>query len=229
MKKLFLLICMVAAFVMTAFSQNGKPEQFFTFEGFYAPSHYIYTGDEPTIDKEEPFTQIGLGITENKPLSDQINLYLNWGVDLLFSDYEWKSEPYDFLGYQKRTEISYLYFSWVLRGNVGYLIEIPATSVAIYPYAGVFARFHIGGKCYVKAPEYDPDDNTIYDKTTKYSLFTKSDQNPEPFNRVELGANLGVKAFLGKFMLGLAYGKTFTDLAKDTRVTELRITAGVRF
>ncbi len=227
MKKVITIValCLIG---ITAYSQN-KPEKFFSFEGFYAPSHYIYTGDDPTIDDNEPFRQIGLGITDNDPLSDKINLYLSWGVDLIFSDYEWKSEPYDFMGYQKTTEVSYLYFSWAVRGDVGYLFEIPNTSVAIFPYAGVFGRFHIGGKSYVKAPTYDPDDNTIYDKTTKTSLFTKSEANPEPFNRFEFGGNIGARVFLSKFMLGVSYGKTFTELTKDTRVSELRLTVGIKF
>lgn len=225
------VITIVALYLigMTAYAQFGKPEQFFSFEGFYAPSHYLYTGTEPNVDTDEPFKQIGLGITNYDPLSDKVNLFLNWGVDLIFSDYEWKSAPYDFMGRQKTTEISYLYFSWTVRGDVGYLIEIPSTSIAFYPYAGVFARFHIGGNCYVKAPTYDPEDNVIYDKTTKTSLFTKSESNPEPFNRFEFGANIGANAFLGKFMLGLNYGKAFTELTKDTRVSELRLLVGMRF
>ena len=228
MKKIITLaaLCLIG---IAAYAQDGKPENFFTFEGFYAPSHYLYTGDNPDIKDDEPFTQIGLGLTDNKPLSDKINLYLNWGMDIIFSDYEWKSEPYDFFGHQYKTEVSYLYFSWVIRGNVGYLIEIPSTSVAIFPYAGLFGRFHIGGNSYVKAPEYDPSDNTIYTKTTKTSLFTKSDSNPEPFNRTEFGLSLGVRAYLDKFMVGASFGKAITDLTKDTRVSEFRLTAGVRF
>ena len=229
MKKVIALmaLCLIG---MTAFSQSGKPEQFFSFEAFYAPSKYIYVGDNELIDdKDADFKEYGLGISANQPLSSSINLYLNWGVGFLFSAYEWKSEPFDFMGYQKQTELSYLYFSWMVKGNVGYLIEIPNTSVGIYPYGGLFVRWHIGGKEYYKYPYYDPEDNTIYEKTDKTSLFVKSANNPNPWNMMELGVNFGAKVYLGKFMLGLTYAKTFTDLAEDTRVQELRLSAGLKF
>ena len=107
MKKIITTVAM-CLMVATAFSQSAEsmtlesePQKFFSFEVFYAPSHYIYTGDDLTIDDDEPFKQIGLGISNNTPLSKKINLYLNWGVAFVFSDYEWESEPYDFLGYQK--------------------------------------------------------------------------------------------------------------------------------
>ena len=235
MKKIITTVAM-CLMVATAFSQSAEsmtlesePQKFFSFEVFYAPSHYIYTGDDLTIDDDEPFKQIGLGISNNTPLSKKINLYLNWGVALVFSDYEWESEPYDFLGYQKTTEISYLYFSGLYKANVGYLFQIPNTTVSFFPYLGLYARSHIGGSCYVTAPNLHTDDNTIYDDRTKTSLFTKSNTNPEPWNRFELGFNIGVKAYFGKFMVGLTYGKAFTDLTKDTRVSELRLSAGMKF
>ena len=59
MKKVITIValCLIG---MTAYAQFGKPEQFFSFEGFYAPSHYLYTGTEPNVDTDEPFKQIRL-------------------------------------------------------------------------------------------------------------------------------------------------------------------------
>ncbi len=234
MKKIIttLALCLMAA---TAFSQSSEsmtlePQNYFrgTFEGFYAPSRYIYTGNNDTID-DEKFTSIGLGLMVNTSLSKTVPLYLHWGIDLVFNSYKWESEPIDMFGYQKTTKLEYIYFSFTYKANIGYYLQIPNTSVGFLPYAGLFARMHIGGSSYYTYPNLHTEDNTLYDDQVKTSLFTQSAENPNPWNRFELGANVGVKAFFGKFMIGVAYGRTFTDLTDDTQVSEFRLSAGLKF
>ena len=235
MKKIIatLALCLMAA---TAFSQSAEsmtlesgPQKFFSFEAFYGPSKYLYTGDDPTIKDEEPFKQIGLVISDNNPLSKTINLYFHWGVGFVFSQYKNESEPFDFFGYQKTTTTEFLYFTTFLKADVGYLFKIPNTTVAFFPYVGIYGHMHIGGSCYYKFPNLDTEKHEIFEDQTKYSLFTESADNPDPWNRIEVGPNIGINAYFGTFMVGAAYGKTFTDLTKDTRTSELRLSAGLRF
>ena len=239
MKKIIatLALCLMAA---TAFSQSSEsmtlesgPTQFFSFEAFFAPSQYILTESDTTFipkdDDGNKFKQLGLGITNFTPLSKKAHIYLNWGVGFVFSDYEWESEPYNFMGKEKTTEISYLYISGLYKANLGYLIRIPNTTIAFFPFGGLYGRAHIWGKCYTNYPDYDVEKNEIYTAKSEIGLFTKSDENPDPWNRFELGWDIGVKAFFGSFMVGLTYGKTFFDLTKDVRVAEFRLSAGLRF
>lgn len=235
MKKIIttVALCLMAT---TAFSQSAEsmtlesgPQKFFSFEAFYGPSKYLYTGDDLTIKDEEAFKQIGLVISDNNPLSKKINLYLHWGVGFVFSQYKDVSEPFDFLGYEKTITTEFLYFSTFLKANVGYLFKIPNTTVAFFPYVGLYGRMHIGGSSYVTAPNLHTDDNTIYDDRTKTSLFTESAENPDPWSRFEFGPNIGVYAYFGKFMVGAAFGKTINDLTKDTHTSEVRLSAGLRF
>ncbi|MBR4803632.1 MAG: hypothetical protein IK032_03240 [Bacteroidales bacterium] len=237
MKKVITILAL-CLFGMAAYSQTdeglsltSEPQKFFSFEAFYGPSKYLYTGDD-TINFPEDnnkFKQIGLVISNNNPLSKKINLYLNWGVGFVFSQYKYESEPFDFFGYKKTTTTEFLYFSTFLKANVGYLFKIPNTTVAFFPYVGIYGRVHIGGSCYYKFPNIDTEKHEIFEDQSKYSLFTESADNPEPWNRMEFGPNIGINAYFGSFMVGAAYGKTMNDLTKDTRVSEIRLSAGLRF
>lgn len=235
MKKVITILAL-CLFGMAAYSQSdeglsltSEPQKFFSFEAFYGPSKYLYTGDDLTMKDEENFKQIGLVISDNNPLSKKINLYLNWGVGFIFSQYKDVSEPFDFLGYEKTITTEFLYFSTFLKANVGYLFKIPNTTVAFFPYVGIYGRMHIGGSSYVTAPNLHTEDNTIYDDRTKTPLFTETAENPDPWNRLEFGPNIGVNAYFGTFMVGVAFGKTLNDLTKDTRTSEIRLSAGLKF
>lgn len=239
MKKVtvFMAFCV---FAMVACPQVGEaqsttePQEFYSLEMYYAPSQYIYNGSDLTVKDEEPFKQTGLGISINKPLSKTIHLYLNYGVGFVFANYK-HEEKVDFpdpsgkVHPNMKTSTEYLYFSGIYKVNVGYLIRIPSTTIAFFPYVGAYARAHIGGKCYLEYPSVDMEKRQIYQAKTDFSLFTESNQNDNPWNRFELGGNIGVKAYFGAFMVGVTYGTTFNDLTDDTRVTETRLSAGFRF
>ncbi len=240
MKKVtvFMAFCVFAIVacpqIVEAQSEN-EPQEFYSLEMYYAPSQYIYTGSDLTIEDEEPFKQTGLGLSINKPLSKTIHLYLNYGVGFVFANYK-HEEKIDFpdpsgkIHPNMKQSIEYLYFSGVYKVNVGYLIKIPSTTIAFFPYVGAYARAHIGGKCYLEYPSVDMEKRQIYQAKTDYSLFTQNAQNDNnAWNRFELGGNIGVKAYFGAFMVGVTYGTTFTDLYEDTNVTETRLSAGLKF
>lgn len=238
MKKVtaFMAFCVFAIVacpqIVEAQSEN-EPHEFYSFEMYYAPSQYIYTGSDLTRKDEEPFKQTGLGLSINKPLSKTIHLYLNYGVGFVFSNYK-DEEKVDFTDpngkiHPMKTSTEFLYFSGIYKANVGYLIQIPNTTIAFFPYAGVYARSHIGGKCYLEYPSVDIEKHQIYQAKSDYSLFTKSLQNDHPWNRFEFGGNIGVKAYFGSFMVGVTYGTTFNELTDDTKVSETRLSAGMRF
>ena len=208
------------------FKLDGKTGQFVSFNVFYSMANYLYTGDSTNIN-DESFSIYGLSLEHYKPLSESVPIYLNWGMDLTFSQYK-HVDNIDFFNYKRDLTLEYLYFSMVMKANAAYAFDIPNTAVTILPYAGMYARFHIGGKSYYTYPIVNKN-NTIQDTISKTPLFNKSNENPEPWNRNEFGAAVGVKVFLGDFGLGIEYGKTFTDLTKETRVSEVKINALFRF
>ena len=231
----FCVFAMVACPQIVEAQSKNEPQEFYSLEMYYAPSQYIYNGSDLTVKDEEPFKQTGLGISINKPLSKTIHLYLNYGVGFVFANYK-HEEKIDFpdpsgkIHPNMKQSIEYLYFSGVYKVNVGYLIRIPSTTIAFFPYVGAYARAHIGGKCYLEYPSVDMEKRQIYQAKTDYSLFTQNAQNDNnAWNRFELGGNIGVKAYFGAFMVGVTYGTTFTDLYEDTNVTETRLSAGLKF
>ena len=225
----FCVFAMVACPQVGEAQSTTEPHDFYSLEMYYAPSQYIYNGSDLTVKDEEPFKQTGLGISINKPLSKTIHLYLNYGVGFVFANYK-HEEKVELLGHSNLNQSTeYLYFSGIYKVNVGYLIRIPSTTIAFFPYVGAYARAHIGGKCYLEYPSVDMEKRQIYQAKTDFSLFTESNQNDNPWNRFELGGNIGVKAYFGAFMVGVTYGTTFNDLTDDTRVTETRLSAGFRF
>ena len=225
----FCVFAMVACPQIVEAQSENEPQEFYSLEMYYAPSQYIYTGSDLTIEDEEPFKQTGLGLSINKPLSKTIHLYLNYGVGFVFANYK-HEEKVELLGHSNLNQSTeYLYFSGIYKVNVGYLIRIPSTTIAFFPYVGAYARAHIGGKCYLEYPSVDMEKRQIYQAKTDFSLFTESNQNDNPWNRFELGGNIGVKAYFGAFMVGVTYGTTFNDLTDDTNVTETRLSAGFRF
>ena len=227
MKKFYLSVLFVFVLV-PAFSQfrvDGQTKSFFSLNLNYSFANYLYTGDNDTI-KDEAFNIIGLTINHYKPLSPTVPVYLDWGMDLTFSSYK-HVDHITFFSYPKDLKLEYLYFSWVLKGNLAYAVDIPNTSLTLMPYAGMFMRFHIGGKSYYTCPTVR--NNTIYDTIIKTPLFTESNNNPEPWSRTEIGASIGAKLFLGDFGFGVEYAKTFTELTKDINVSEIKISAIFRF
>lgn len=239
MKKVtaFMAFCVFAIVacpqIVEAQSEN-EPHEFYSFEMYYAPSQYIYTGSDLTRKDEEPFKQTGLGLSINKPLSKTIHLYLNYGVGFVFANYKHEdkidfTDPNGKIHPNMKQSTEYLYFSGVYKVNVGYLIRIPSTTIAFFPYLGAYARSHIGGKCYLEYPSVDIEKHQIYQAKSNYSLFTQTSQNEDPWSRFELGGNIGLKAYFGAFMVGVTYGTTFNDLYEDTNVTETRLSAGLKF
>ena len=239
MKKVtaFMAFCVFAIVacpqIVEAQSEN-EPHEFYSFEMYYAPSQYIYTGSDLTRKDEEPFKQTGLGLSINKPLSKTIHLYLNYGVGFVFANYKHEdkidfTDPNGKIHPNMKQSTEYLYFSGVYKVNVGYLIRIPSTTIAFFPYLGAYARSHIGGKCYLEYPSVDIEKHQIYQAKSNYPLFTQTSQNEDPWSRFELGGNIGLKAYFGAFMVGVTYGTTFNDLYEDTNGTETRLSAGLKF
>ena len=93
-------------------------------------------------------------------------------------------------------------------------------NVTLYPYAGVNARFYVIGK---QTYKYDGD-------SASYDLFSNDDDG-EGMKRFALGYQLGVKANISGYFVGLGYEDMITSLISDYTVkfNYINISVGIPF
>jgi len=118
--------------------------------------------------------------------------------------------------------------------------QIPNSSVAITPYAGLDLRFNIIGKSKYEIPgEYwereethnyikNYDDEILEDA----NIFDKDDMGGKDFTwkRLQVGWHIGVNArFDNKFLVGISYGQDVSEIVKDTKIHTTSITLGYCF
>lgn len=97
-----------------------------------------------------------------------------------------------------------------------------SNSVAVVPYAGIYARLNILGSWKV---ENDYDDETL-------NLFDKKDMgsNDATWGRFQLGYQIGANVmFNNTWHVGLAWSSDFSEICKKTKFNTPAITIGFDF
>ena len=92
-------------------------------------------------------------------------------------------------------------------------------NVTLYPYAGVNARLYVIGK---QSYKYDGE-------SSSYDLF--SDEDGDGMKRFALGYQLGVKANISGYFIGLGYEDMITSLVSDytAKLNMINISVGIPF
>lgn len=218
MKKIFSLV-LLAMFAMGTYAQivssrsTGVTKQEAPADGwsmFYLqwnPSSFV-----PDQGSSESFTGLSMGWNKAVSLTPSNPLFLEFGIGLQYSFK--KLDKY--MGWD--VDINYSMFSLKAPVQVDYAYNIPNSTIALIPNAGLDFRFNVGGKM-------KSDDVSI-------NLFDKDDMggSDNTWNRFQVGWHIGLNAsFNKKLLLGLSYGSDFSEIATKTKISTTSLTVGFFF
>lgn len=217
-----------AQFTNTASTKSASPanaDGWSTFWLEYNPSKFKY--DVKNAD-DQSFTGLSVGYSQAFNVLPGKPLFLEAGLGLQYSFYSESGDSDDdyYYDYDSDTEVKFSMFSVKVPVNLLYKFDIPNSSVALMPYAGINLRYNLSAK--VKATY----DDGYYEESEEADLFDKKDMGSDKatWNRFQLGWNIGVKARFGSsFLVGLAYGNDFSEIAKKTKIGTTTISVGYVF
>lgn len=151
----------------------------------------------------QSFTGLAINYTKAISITQSIPLFLEWGLGGQYS-------------YESEDDETIHYASVKVPINLIYDFQIPNTNINLDPYVGLKFRGNVWG-------EYKYDDG--YDDESYNHFGDEFD-----WKRFQIGGQIGVKArFNNKFFLGIGYGFDFNEIAKDIKVNEISISAGIVF
>ena len=203
---------------------------------------------------DESATAFSIGYSQAFSVSANLPLFVEagLGVQYSFNSKDISEElDYDF-GDDMDPQLKTNLFSAKIPINLIYAFQIPNSSVSIMPYVGANLRYNISGKNKLEMNLSDDWIDYLEDSYGKkwekeelvhrdtglplagydHNVFDKKDMGSSSatWNRFQLGWNIGVKARFGEnFLVGLSYGKDFSELAKKTKIATTSITLGYTF
>ena len=164
------------------------------------------------------FNGLLLGYSKAFSLSSSIPLFFEVGGGL---EYSFFSEDYEDDYYYDEYKSKFSMLSIKVPVNVIYNFEIPNSTVAIAPYAGLRFRGILLAK---EKYEDDYDDETI-------DYFDKDDVGKDNvWKRFQVGIQTGANIkFNNKFFVGVGYGLDLSEVCDKTKISEVSISAGLIF
>lgn len=183
----------------------------------------------PKHGDSESFTGFSAGFNHAFSVSQSVPLFVETGIAAQYSFWSKSDKIYAYDSYDVEYKINMLSAKVPL--NLMYRWDIPNSSVAIVPNAGLDFRFNIIGKFKVEAS------NKGDTMSESISLFDDDEMKEkgsfvggEAWKRFQLGWHVGVNAiFAEKFLVGFSYGTDFMDIAKDMKVNTASVTLGYCF
>lgn len=162
-----------------------------------------------SIDPDEgsgyDFTGFSVGVNRAFSISSSTPLYLETGLGVQYAMYDKNEEKINI-------------FSAKVPVNLVYNWQLPNSSISIAPFAGVGLRYNISGK--LEFDDYDED----------YDVFNDDDMDGNAWKRFQIGWQIGANArFNNKFLVGVSYGKDFSEIAEGAKVGTTSITVGYCF
>lgn len=211
------MVCISASAQFTNTGSGGSSDVNTSgWNSFYVqfnPSWINY--DIKHVDSDS-FIGLQLGYSRAFSLSPNIPLYLEVGGALEYSFFSPDTDDDDYYYYYDDEDITNYWLSLKVPVNVVYNIQIPNSTIAIAPYAGMRLRGILLAK------------EKYGDET--YDYFDKDDVGKDAtWKRVQVGAQLGTNVKFNKFFIGLGYGFDITEVAKKVKFSELSFTAGLIF
>jgi len=173
----------------------------------YLPTTLKESGDGYS-SSESGYNTFALGFTHATPLSE-VPVLVEYGA---FAEYTTKTEKE-----HGGTGTMHLIGAKVpLSVMYGYTVS---ENVILYPYAGLFARLYVIGKETFK----------FEDESETYDLFNNDDG--DNMKRFGLGYQLGVKARISGFFVGLGYEDMITSLIPDytAKFNMINLSVGIPF
>lgn len=181
---------------------------------------------------------VSFGFNRAFGLSNSTPLFIETGLGL---QYTWSDDQST-----DDEDIKVSMLSFKIPVDLIYKFQIPNSSIAIMPYAGLNLRINAWGEQKIeekddddddryrisRAGYYDDDDDYYYgNDKDKLNLFDKKDMGKDyVWKRFQIGWHAGVKAKFGKsFMAGVGYGSDFSEICKKTTIGEWTIQLGYTF
>lgn len=149
----------------------------------------------------DSYTGFSGGISRTFSISQGSPLLIETGVGIQYANYHENSYKEDLLSV--KVPVNFLF---------GF--ELPNGNVSFYPYAGVTMRINAIGNF----------DNGAF----KGSLFDK-DVMYYPWGRFQIYWQVGLKACLGKILVGFSYGKDMMEIADGLKMQTTSISVGFSF
>lgn len=242
MKKIYFLLVSAALFVSASsasaqfVNQNGGgrasssaadvEDVFNTFDFTYSPVTFKEGNDNTS--RETEMNAVSLNWAQARVITPAYPIYLQYGVGLQYSwDTETdSSEDDDYYEWSSKATTSFL--TAVIPVNVMYCFNVPQTSIALMPYAGLNLHGHILGQ-YSSKTTYDGET-----ESNKINFFSKDDMGEDnTYSRIGLGWQIGAKVAYNKYFFGIAYQGPITNLYKKDEYklnsSQVNISVGIKF
>lgn len=189
---------------------------------------------------DESFTGFSLGYSRAISVTSSLPLFVEAGLGLQYSfDTKDLGEEYGIEDYYEYVDPKekYSMLSAKVPVSLIYAFQIPNTSVALLPFAGIDLRYNIFGKKKTEwnlSGEFEDYLEDYYGKDyfsdEDCDLFDEKDMNKNEWKRFQIGWHIGLKArFNDKFMIGASYGTDFSEISKKTKIATGSITLGYTF
>ncbi len=218
MSKLFAAAILIFACSTTSFAQfmgggsskvggGATADSFNAFWLSYMPTTLKMSGDGYS-SSQSGYNTFAVGVTHAAPLSGSA-IMAEYGV---FAEYTTKTEKKS--GYT--SSMNWIGAKVPLSLMYGFALS---DNVTLYPYAGVNARFYVIGK---GTSKYDGE-------SYSYNLFDEDEG--EGMKRFALGYQLGVKANISGYFVGIGYEDMITSLISDHTVkfNYINLSVGIPF
>lgn len=174
---------------------------------------------------DQSATAFSIGYSQAFPLVADNPLFLEAGLGAQYTFYT-EDENGTYEGYSAKAEETFNMWSLKLPVNLLYKFELGTNGFSLAPYAGLSLRYNISATLEEKV--------TIEGESAKekLDLFKNSDMGGSDYtwNRFQIGWQVGMKAIVNKaFMIGIAYGGDFNEIADDIKLQAATVTIGICF
>lgn len=218
MKKIF-LVALMSVFATTMFAQGittNTPKSWGYIYMEYNPGIISVDGGKWDVDN---FDGISLGYNGNFRIAKNVPLYLGTGVGLQVTVAEDEESTY-ILGSSYNTKYTFGMVSVKVPFNFGYMLSFPNAKIDVFPNTGLDFRFNTWGEA-----KRETNGNS-----SKVDVFSKDDMGDYAFNRVQIGAHIGVNArFWKHLVVGFSYQFDFNEIAEKTHVYQGNLMVGYSF
>ena len=148
-------------------------------------------------------------------------VYLQYGAGL---QYAWQTDKESVGDYSVKSTTSFL--TAKVPVNMIYHLDVPNTEIALLPYAGLNLQGHIIGQSKTTI-KYDGES-----ESQTLNFFSDDDMDAA-FNRLVVGWQIGAKAAINNYFVGIAYEGPVTNLLKDgdwkVNTNQINISIGMKF
>jgi len=93
-------------------------------------------------------------------------------------------------------------------------------NMSLFPYVGLSLKGHLFGEI--------EEENEYYDETYTINVFDDDDLE-DPWNRFQIGWQIGATLNINKYNVGLSYGTDITELGEDMDTKTFKLSLGVNF